>query len=502
MKKQFVKLIAVFGLALVMALSAISAAFAEDPKPIVPLTDPMAPFLESRAFAKSKGATAEFNKMEWVAIDPVNNKLYMAMTDITKAMSDKEGAIKLTENRCGIVYVADLDKDYNTSALRPLVVGGAYNSSWAPDKCTVSKISNPDSVFVDSAGNLWIGEDTSNHQNNFLWRYDTKANKLERFATLPLGAEVTGVFISPAGDVFINAQHPSAMNPYPYNRGFIGVVTGFKATDSFTPLPDPTSAVKEMTVAKGTYQVLARVGELIPNDFHGQRFGQINSVSGKMMEMCNQPDGNMFLPTNGDSTEGYLYTNYECQPGGVSKIYIKKNGDKWDVLEGENVDFASVGGTWNNCGASVTPWNTAMTAEEYEPPALLDSWKANVAPMTEYLGEQANPYNYGWLVEMKPDTSGNILGTVAQKRYAMGRFAHEMAAIAPDKKTVYHGDDGANVVFFKFVADEAGKLNAGTLYAAAITQTGETLQIKWIELGKGNDEEIAEAISTMKLPAK
>jgi len=119
MKKQFVKLIAVFGLALVMALSAISAAFAEDPKPIVPLTDPMAPFLESRAFAKSKGATAEFNKMEWVAIDPVKNKLYMAMTDTTKAMSDKEGAIKLTENRCGIVYVADLDKDYNTSASDP-----------------------------------------------------------------------------------------------------------------------------------------------------------------------------------------------------------------------------------------------------------------------------------------------------------------------------------------------------------------------------------------------
>jgi hypothetical protein len=122
--------------------------------------------------------------------------------------------------------------------------------------------------------------------------------------------------------------------------------------------------------------------------------------------------------------------------------------------------------------------------------------------MTKYLGEQANPYNYGWLVELKPDTSGNGVETVAQKRYAMGRFAHEMAAIAPDKKTVYHGDDGANVVMFKFVANEAGNLSAGTLYAAAITQSGETLQIKWIELGQGNDEEIAEYISAMKLPTK
>jgi len=499
MQNKFLKLFAGIGLALVVAISAIPAAFAETPKTIVPLTDPMAPFLESRAFAVSKGATAEFNKMEWVAVDPINKKLYMAMTDITKAMSDKEGAIQLKENRCGIVYVADMDKDNNISALKPLVVGGAYNSSFA-DKCVVQMIANPDSVFVDSAGNLWIGEDTSSHRNNVLWRFDTKAKKLERFALLPKGAEVTGVFITPAGDLFINAQHPSGMNPYPYNRGFIGVVNGFKATDSFTPLPDPKNVNAEMLVAKGTYQVLARVGETIPNDFLGQRFGQINNIAGAMMNMCNHPDGNMFLPTNKDASEGYLYTNYECQPGGVSKMYLKKGADKWEILEGENVDFSSVNGTWNNCGASVTPWNTAMTAEEYEPPALLDSWKENVKPMTSYMGAQANPYDYGWLVEMTPDSAGNIAGTVMQKRYAMGRFAHEMAAIAPDNKTVYHGDDGANVVLFKFVADEAGKLNAGTLYAGAVTQKGDTLEIKWIELGKGNDEEIAEYIATMKLP--
>jgi hypothetical protein len=223
-------------------------------------------------------------------------------------------------------------------------------------------------------------------------------------------------------------------------------------------------------------------------------------ASGEKMFLCNHPDGNMFLPTDDKATQGYLYTNYECQPGGVSKMYLKKGADKWDILEGENVDFSSVNGTWNNCGASVTPWNTAMTSEEYEPPAMIDSWKDNVNAMTDYMAKQANPYDYGYLVEMMPDPDGDIAGTVMEKHYAMGRFSHEMAAIAPDKKTVYHGDDGSNVVLFKFVADEAGKLNAGTLYAGAITQKGDTLEIKWIELGKGNDEEIAEAIATMKLP--
>ena len=349
-------------------------------------------------------------------------------------------------------------------------------------------------------GNLWIGEDTSNHQNNILWRYDTKAKKLERFAILPVGAEVTGFYATSAGDIFFNAQHPSAMNPYPYNHGLFGVVNGFKATDSFTALAAP-KAEKAISVAKGNYQILGRSGELIPGDFRGQRFGQIDTLAGNLMTVCNHPDGNMFLPTDDKSTEGYLYTNYECQPGAVSKIYIKKGANAWEVLEGENVDFASVNGTWNNCGASVTPWNTAMTAEEYEPPAMLDSWKENVKPMTNYMGKQANPYDYGWLVEMTPDKSGDGLETVIQKRYAMGRFAHEMAAFAPDKKTVYHGDDGANVVMFKFVADEAGNMSAGTLYAAAITQNADnSLAIKWIELGKGNDEAIAEAISAIKLP--
>jgi secreted PhoX family phosphatase len=500
MKSRVFKFVTSVGLALLVAMGLMSAAVAQDAAPIVPLTDPMAPFLESRAFAVSKGATAEFNKMEWVAVDPINNKLYIAMSDITKAMSDGEGAIKLEENRCGIIYVADMDKDYNISALKPLIVGGPYDKEAKPNKCNVDNISNPDSVFVDTAGNLWIGEDTSNHKNNILWRYNIKTSKLERFAILPAGAEVTGFYATSAGDIFVNAQHPSGMNPYPYNRGFIGVVNGFKATDTFTALAAPTSTVKEMKVAAGSYQVLARAGTLIPGDFNEGRFGEVIDASGEMMFICNHPDGNMYLPTNDEGTEGYLYTNYECQPGAVSKIYIKKASKNWAVLEGENVDFASVNGTWNNCGASVTPWNTAMTAEEYEPPALADSWKDNVAAMTEYMGAQANPYDYGWLVEMAPDAGGDIAGTVMQKRYAMGRFSHEMAAFAPDNKTVYHGDDGANVVLFKFVADEAGNLSAGTLYAATITQDGENLSIKWVELGKGNDEEIAEAISAITLP--
>jgi len=490
----------------VMILAVVLVAFpnasiAQDDAPLLPLTDPMAPFLESRAVAVEKGATAEFRKMEWVAIDPVNNKLYVAMTEINQTMSDGEGAIQLEENNCGIVYEADLDENYNTSSLKPLIVGGPYDEN-AENRCDVDNIANPDSVFVDPQGNLWIGEDSSNHVNNALWRWDGK--ELKRFATVPKGAEVTGTFITDNGDLFVNAQHPSAMNPHPFNRGFIGAVSGFNTKDDFTALPVPEGAdMHKMKVAKGRYNLLARAGELIPNDIYGDRIGQVNDINGDMLEMCNHPDGNVFIATTDDNTEGYLFTNYECQPGAVSRLYVRKSGTGWKAVEGENIDFSGVNGTWNNCGASKTPWNTALTAEEYEPIATTVGWDKNVAPMTDYMGEQANPYDYGYLVELKPDTDGDSVGTVVEKRYAMGRFSHEMGAIAPDEKTVYNGDDGSGVVMFKFVADEAGDLSAGTLYAAKVTQQDDnSLALEWIELGKGNDDEIAEAVSAIELPSQ
>ena len=122
--------------------------------------------------------------------------------------------------------------------------------------------------------------------------------------------------------------------------------------------------------------------------------------------------------------------------------------------------------------------------------------------MTEYLGEQANPYDYGYEVELIPDEDGDSLATIVEKRYAMGRFSHENSVVMPDLKTkVYFGDDGTDVVFFKFVADEPENLSAGTLFAAKATQNEDGgFNLKWIKLGKGDDETIAEAIRTLELP--
>jgi secreted PhoX family phosphatase len=485
-------------LALLLPTGAVKAQ--DDAGLLLPLDNPYAPFLESRAFAAAQGATNEFRKMEWVALDSVNNRVYWAMSEVAKGMTDGEGAVNVEENLCGIVYAGDLDAEYNITSIYPYIVGGPYNSDDEANPCDVNNIANPDNLFVDPQGNLWIGEDTSNHANNVLWMYDGET--LHRFGTVPTGAETTGVFVTEEGTVFFNVQHPSGTNPHPFNRGLVGVVTGFKTGDAFEAMAAPEgSDQKQVKVAAGKYQILARAGELIPGDVMGQRYGQLVTVDGEMMGVCNQPDANMFLPTVDDGSEGYLYTNFECEPGAVSRAYIRNNGESWDVLEGENVDFASVMGTWINCGGGVSPWNTALTAEEYEPIAAADSWADSVASMSEYLGAQANPYDYGYIVEMMPDPDGDGVESIVEKRYAMGRFSHENAVVMPDGKTVYHGDDGTDVVFFKFVADEAGDLSAGTLSAAKVTQSDDgSFGFEWIELGHGSDDEIAEAIRLMELP--
>jgi secreted PhoX family phosphatase len=495
--RRFVFVVVALAMVLVMPSG---TSMAQDPQPLVPLTDPLAAFLESRVYAARMGATAEFRKMEWVTVDPINKKLYVAMTEISSTMADGKGDINVSENRCGIVYAADMDANWDIKSLKPLIVGGPYDKD--KKECAADNISNPDGLFVDGKGNLWIGEDTGLHKSNVLWRWDGKT--LKRFATLPVGAEVTGFFITEQGDIFVNVQHPSGMNIYPYNRGVIGAVLGFKATDDFAPLPVPTGDdMNVVKLAKGQYQVLARVGEKMTDAADAQRWGQLNYASGAFLGICNHPDGNMFLPTKKNSSEGYLYTNFECRPGLVSKMYIRKGDKGWQVLEAENLDFAGVMGTWNNCGASVTPWNTALTAEEYEPPATTDAWQKNVKDLTKYLGKQANPYDYGWLIEISPDLNGDTIDNLIEKRYAMGRFSHEMAVIAPDKKTVYNGDDGTGVVLFKFVADKAGDLSAGTLYAAKAKQnTDGSFDLTWIKLGQSNDDAIAEAIAAIKLPTK
>jgi hypothetical protein len=87
-KKSSLMLFAAFA-----ATTLTTSVQAADDERLVSLNDPVAAFLETREYAKKMGASAEFRKMEGVAYDQKNNKLYIAMSSIDKSMSDKEGEV-------------------------------------------------------------------------------------------------------------------------------------------------------------------------------------------------------------------------------------------------------------------------------------------------------------------------------------------------------------------------------------------------------------------------
>lgn len=55
-------------------------------------------------------------------------------------------------------------------------------------------IASPDNLkFSETLRTLFIGEDSGNHVNNFLWAYNVDTKSLDRILSTPAGAEATGL---------------------------------------------------------------------------------------------------------------------------------------------------------------------------------------------------------------------------------------------------------------------------------------------------------------------
>jgi len=320
-------------------------------------------------------------------------------------------------------------------------------------------------------------------------------SKLTRVAAVQAGAEITGLFIGVDGELFLNAQHPSDTNPAPYNKANLMVIP--RADFAAKALPVPADADKnKVTTTLGGLRIIASAG-----DFDGV-LGQIKAADGSTLLQSNDPDFNAFVAVDKDS--GYLFTNWEDRPGGMSRIKLERDGNAWKATDAMMIDFTSIGGTWVNCFGTLSPWNTPLSAEELYFDNTADwnnaasKYFADQQNLEKHLGKFPNPYRYGYIVEVT-DPAGTPKPV---KKFAMGRFSHENAVVMPDNKTVYLSDDGTDVVFFKFVADKAGDLSAGTLYAAKVTQEEGSKDpavagfgVEWIELAHATEADVEKWIA-------
>ena len=167
---------------------------------------------------------------------------------------------------------------------------------------------------------------------------------------------------------------------------------------------------------------------------------------------------------------------------------------KLSLVKYHNVDTAPVHGLWITCGASISPWNTHLSSEEYEPDVTKLAKNEEFAAYSQNLygdPKKANPYHYNHIPEVtvNPDGTGSI-----KKHYVLGRISHELIQVMPDERTVVMGDDATNGGLFMFVADKPRDLSAGSLYVAKWDQKSEadggSADLTWIKLGSANSDEI------------
>ncbi|HAO94356.1 MAG: hypothetical protein A2X99_03065 [Deltaproteobacteria bacterium GWB2_55_19] len=291
-----------------------------------------------------------------------------------------------------------------------------------------------------------------------------------------------------------------------------------------------------------SYRTLARAGD---TDAEGNTFGLLLDINGAALKnksalrVSNRPDGNSAFERGG---RFFLLTQFEDSPGAAYVTEFARGKDGSLTARSFNpVDFSVVSGSFINCSASRTPWDTHLASEEdyfldafafdteteemtarhighcekdpagritggYSPPpfspaADLSEWCAFVKGMRDdYLKDPTRftPYNYGYSIELSPDSNGRSSIVNGTKHYAFGKYSPEMALVMPDERTVYITDDGSYAGFFMFVADRARDLSAGTLYMAKWTAEGERTSssgsISWVRLGHGRDEVIKAVI--------
>ncbi len=259
------------------------------------------------------------------------------------------------------------------------------------------------------------------------------------------------------------------------------------------------------------YKTLYQPGDLLNGKTAGATYDVngneiIDPATGKPF-VSKALDSNSLLSVNGKSGKLYMLSHYESVPstiGNLPKALVlntveqdKKTGEL-KVTDTNPVDFSADGGIWTPCAGSLSPWNTHLGSEEYEPDAKTHELNPENSSVTQFARNFykdntviGNPYLYGHLPEVKVSANGTA---TAVKHFSMGRLSFERVVVMPDDRTVYYGDDGGYTMNFMYVADKAQDLSAGTLYAAKWNQTGDqnggSADIEWIKLGHATDNEI------------
>ena len=220
-----------------------------------------------------------YNRIEWVAYDQASGKVYL-----TETGRDNPGSRWTDEADAGAVYAPHhlarasaqgvaspgageywdyygrvLVFDPATDEMSVHIEGGPYfENSPAEADYPNKHLSNPDGlnvITIDGQSFLAIEEDLNGNSfgrtpdgisNRLCEMYvldlsieNPEIDDLIRITAVPTGAEITGVVQTPDGkSLLINSQHPSSINPFPFNHSLTFAIHGWDQL-TVTDLNDP-----------------------------------------------------------------------------------------------------------------------------------------------------------------------------------------------------------------------------------------------------------------------
>lgn len=208
-----------------------------------------------------------------------------------------------------------------------------------------------------------------------------------------------------------------------------------------------------------------------------------------------------FEYTSEDSAGDDMYGKLPS-PIAVLTLDQDKDTGKLTLVKYSPVDTSPANGLWITCGASISPWNTHLSSEEYEPDATKIEKNEEFQGFSQNLfgdAAKANPYHYGHLPEITVNADGTGSAT---KHYCLGRISHELIQVMPDERTALMGDDATNGGLFMFVADRPRDLSSGSLYVAKwhqkTAEEGGSADLTWINLGHATSDEIKALADSLK----
>ncbi|MDV2996123.1 MAG: hypothetical protein N4J56_005777 [Chroococcidiopsis sp. SAG 2025] len=235
----------------------------------------------------------------------------------------------------------------------------------------------------------------------------------------------------------------------------------------------------------------------LPFGFQYRVFSRTGDIMSDGKPVPGDHDGMAAFPGAQGTT--ILVRNHELSPDEVTKPKVDAPAEKqYDslcrggtttLIVGRNreliKDFASLAGTYRNCAGGPTPWGSWISCEENtSTPA--DNQPGAVTNVSKLHG-------YNFEVPSSATEPVNPIPLVA-----MGRFNHEAVAVDPKSGIVYQTEDRGDGLFYRFIPNFAGNLQAGGVLEAlkikdmpqAITKTnfpvGQPMAVEWVRIDDVN----------------